>query len=316
MKNKKILITGGTGFIGSWLIEKWYKNNQITLFDNGRRNAFQFLPLDIQKEIRVIRGDIQDIDAVKRIVKEKEIIIHLAAIAGASFYEKEPLLTLSVNMFGTANLLKCLLNETPEKVIIFSSSEVYGEKAEDVSEDDATCIGTVGGGRWSYAVSKLAGDHLAFAYFKKYNLPITIVRPFNIYGPRQVGESAISSMLTNVLKKGEIFVTGDGSQKRAWCYVSDLVQAVEDICKVKLDGECFNIGNPQAYLTILQLAEKIKKINPGSKIIFTDAKKTEIIVRKPIIKKAKERIKFSPSVSIDEGLELTLNWWIKNISKF
>jgi len=316
ISNKKILITGGGGFIGSFLTEKFYQDNRITLFDNGRRNSFRFLDQRIQEKINLIGGDIRDEQILKKIVKGQDIIIHLAAIAGASFYETDPFLTLDVNLFGTANLFKALVNTKVERIITFSTSEVYGPFANNVKEEDMTCIGPVSEGRWSYSVSKVASDHLASAYFKKYNLPITMVRPFNIYGPRQVGEGAISNMFTSGIKEGKIYVTGDGLQKRAWCYISDMVKAVELICKKSVVGECINIGNPESYITILDLAKKIKALCHKTEIIFTSGRKTEVIDRRPNIDKAKRLLGFVSEVSIDKGLKLSFDWWMQNISKF
>lgn len=316
MKGKKILITGGGGFIGSFLTEAFYKDNEVTLFDNGRRNSFQFLSQPIQNKVSFIKGDIRDSETVKSVVKNQDIIIHLAAIAGASFYETDPLLTLEVNLFGTANLLKALEDKKVERVIAFSTSEVYGPLAAGVSEDDPTCIGPVSEGRWSYAVSKVASDHLARAYYKKYGLPVVMIRPFNIYGPRQVGEGAISNMLTSAIKEGKIYVTGDGLQKRAWCYVSDMVEAVKLILEKKVFGECFNIGNPGSYVTILELAKKIQNLVKGSEIIFTEGRKVEVLDRKPNVDKAKKMLGYSPEVTLDKGLKLTFEWWTKNIAKF
>ncbi len=161
VKNKKILITGGGGFIGSWLVEKFYVRNTITVFDNGRRNAFQLLPSEIKKNIHIVQGDIQDTSSVKTIVKNQDIIIHLAAIAGASSYQKDPLLTIKVNFFGTENLLRNLIGKNVSQIILFSSSEVYGSHAFNVRETDATPIGPIYQGRWSYAISKVASDQLA-----------------------------------------------------------------------------------------------------------------------------------------------------------
>lgn len=316
ISGKKILITGGGGFIGSFLTENFYEDNQVTLFDNGRRNAFQFLPKSVQDEVSLISGDIRDLEAVDKVTEDQEIIIHLAAIAGASFYETDPLLTIDVNLFGTANLLKVLSKKKIERVITFSTSEVYGPRALNVSEKDPTCIGPISEGRWSYAISKVASDHLARAYFKKYNLPINMIRPFNVYGPRQVGEGAISNMLTSGLKEKKIYVSGDGSQKRAWCYISDMVRAVELICQNKAYGECFNIGNPDAYVTIIDLAKKIQSICGGSEIIFIDEREIEVLDRKPSIEKAEQLLRFSPEVGLDVGLRETFDWWAKNISKF
>lgn len=316
ISGKKILITGGCGFIGSFLTEAWYQENEITLFDNGRRNAFRFLPESVKKKVVVIGGDIRDFKEVDKATDNQDIILHLAAIAGASFYEKDPLLTLDVNLFGTANLLKILSGKRVERVITFSTSEVYGPRAAEVAENDPTCIGPVTEGRWSYAVSKIASDHLARAYFKKYNLPISMIRPFNIYGPRQVGEGAVSNMLTGAIEDKKIFVSGDGKQKRAWCFVSDMVAAVELICKSKTFGECFNIGNPAAYITISELAHKIQLLCKDSKIVFIPARKVEVLDRKPSIEKAKNLLGFSPAIGLDHGLKITFEWWNKNISRF
>lgn len=316
MKNKRILITGGAGFIGSFLTEAFYKDNKITLFDNGRRNSFQFLTKQIQNKTTFIKGDIRDPEIVKSVTKNTDIIIHLAAIAGASFYETDPFLTLEVNLFGTANLLKALEGKRIERVITFSTSEVYGPLASDVSENDPTCIGPLSEGRWSYAISKLASDHLARAYFKKNGLPVNMIRPFNIYGPRQVGEGAISNMLTSAIKERKIYVSGDGSQKRAWCYISDMVEAVKLILEKGGSGECFNIGNPGSYVTILELAKKIQKLVKGSEIIFTKNRKVEVFDRKPNVSKAKSVFGYSPEVVLEKGLKLTYEWWAKNISKF
>lgn len=316
MKGNRVLITGGTGFIGSWLTERWYEENLVTLFDNGRRNAFQFLPENVKRKVELVTGDIQNSDQVLKVVKGKDIIVHLAAIAGASFYEKDPLLTLDVNLFGTANLLKSLINRDIEQVIIASSSEVYGSMAVDVKETDVTQIGSIFEGRWSYAVSKIAADHLAFAYFRKYGMPITIVRPFNIYGPRQIGEGAVTNMLMDGLNSKVIKVTGSGDQKRAWCFVYDFVDAIDLICKNKIKGECFNIGNPEDYITILELAKKISTLCGGCKIKFLKGRKTEILKRKPSIERAQQTLGFNPKVNIDEGLTKTYQWWIENIAKF
>lgn len=315
ISKKKILITGGGGFIGSFLTEKFYKDNEIVLFDSGRRNSFRFLNPTIQRKVNLVRGDIRDEQVLKKVVKGQDIIIHLAAIAGASFYETDPLLTIDVNLFGTANLLKALVQSEPEKVITFSTSEVYGDMAKDVIEGSKTCIGPLSEGRWSYAVSKVASDHLSRAYFKKYGLPVNIIRPFNIYGPRQVGEGAVSSMLTSAIKEGKIYVSGNGKQKRAWCYVSDMVRAVELILEHDVLGECFNIGNPSSYVTILGLAKTIQSLCQAE-IVFTEGNKVEVRDRKPNIDKARSLLGYYPRVDLDTGLKLTFDWWKKNISKF
>lgn len=313
VKGKNILITGGTGFIGSWLTESFYSLNNVTIFDNGRRDVSRYLSPSISKKVKIIRGDITDFKAVEKATRKKDIVLHLAAIAGASFYEKEPLMTMDVNFFGTSNILKSLVNTKVEQIVLFSSSEVYGAIAKNVSEEDPTCIGPVSQGRWSYAISKLASEHLAFAYFKKYGLPIVTIRPFNIYGPLQIGEGAVVNMIKSAILENKIYVTGKGSQKRSWCYISDLVKAVNKICEKRISGECFNIGNSDAYISILRLAKKIKAIDGKADLVFKDAVSVEIKDRLPNTEKAKKMLRFDASVGLDEGLKTTYEWIARNI---
>lgn len=313
LKNKRILITGGLGFIGSWLTESFAQKNEITIFDNGRRNAIRFLPKSITQKISIIQGDILNPKAVKKATINQDIIIHLAAIAGVSSYEKDPLLTIRVNLFGTENLLNNLLHTNATHVIIFSSSEVYGQNAINVTELDSTCIGPPSESRWSYATSKIAGEHLAFAYYKKHELPITIVRPFNIYGPRQIGEGAIANMIISCLKDKQIFISGDGKQKRSWCYISDLVRSIESIIERKIVGQCFNIGNPREHFSIIDLAKKIQQLLPKVKFHYIEAKKSEINDRLPNIDMARRYFSFSPKINLNEGLKLSINWYQKNL---
>lgn len=307
LKDKHILITGGGGFIGSWLIERFYKSNTITILDNGRRNAFQFLDNSIKSEVELLTGDVLDQKKIAKIIKGKDIVLHLAAIAGASSYEKDPLQTLQVNFLGTENILKSALVANVEKIILFSTSETYGPNAKNVSEITPTTIGPATESRWSYAVSKLASDHFAMAYYKKHQLPVTIVRPFNVYGPRQVGEGAIVNMLKTATQLKKICVTGDGKQKRAWCYVTDLVDAIELMLEKTSSGEIYNIGNPDEYCSVLTLAKKISKIT-NSEIEFIEAKNTEIFDRLPNISKAQRKLGFTVKIDLDTGLKLTKEW--------
>lgn len=311
ISGKKILITGGGGFIGSWLVARFAEKNAITVFDNGRRNALQFLPATTRKKISYISADILDYKKVEKQVKKADIILHLAAIAGVSSYGEDPLRTLKVNLFGTENILKSTVGSKVEQIVTFSTSEVYGRKAENVKETDETKLGSVYESRWSYAASKIASDHLAFGYIKKEKLPITIVRPFNIYGPRQVGEGAISAMFTSAMAAKVIEITGDGQQKRAWCYVSDFVDAIELLLAKKITGECFNIGNPDEYVTVKKLASYIKRLVPEASTVYLAKRSEEVISRRPDIEKIRKMTGFSPSVSLTEGLKATHAWYLE-----
>lgn len=316
IKNKRILITGGAGFIGSHLIELLWEKNQITVFDNGHRNAYQFLPGKIKKSVNFVKGNIQDELKVEKVTKNQDIIFHLAAIAGVSSYESDPLTTINVNLLGTAILLKNLSLRSFDQVILLSSSEVYGDQTKAVKENDSTIIGPAAQPRWSYAVSKLASDHLAMAYFLKNEMPITIVRPFNIYGPRQMGEGAVCDMIKSAILNHKIYVYGNGQQKRAWCFIDDLMTAFASILATKPRGKIINIGNPGAYLSISALAKKIQAIQKDAEIVIRDPKSNaEIKNRIPNLTLAKNLLKFKPSFGLDEGLVITFSWYRENIAR-
>ena len=170
--------------------------------------------------------------------------------------------------------------------------------------------GAVGEARWTYAVSKLAGEHLAHAYFKQYGLPTVTLRPFNVYGPGQTGEGALSIFVRKALKNEDIVIFGDGSQIRAWCYVDDMVEGV--MCALahpNAIGESFNIGNSRAVTTIYGLAQTVCRIlGSTSRIYFKDALSADIQLRIPKVGKAKSLIGFEAGVDLDEGIQLTAAW--------
>ena len=179
-----------------------------------------------------------------------------------------PVLTMRVNVIGTYNALEAALatRDTVERLVEFSTSEVFGQHAFNVQEAHVTTIGSVGEARWTYAVSKLAGEHMAHAYHSELGLPTVSVRPFNIYGPGQIGGGAIRAFIEAALGGRDLEIHGDGSQIRAWCYVDDMVEAIllslEHPAAV---GESFNVGNARSAVTIYDLATRIKRLTgcPG-----------------------------------------------------
>jgi UDP-glucose 4-epimerase len=174
--------------------------------------------------------------------------------------------------------------------------------------------GSAGEARWTYAVSKLAGEHLSMAYFKEYGLPVVSIRPFNVYGPGQTGEGAIQIFINRALKNEDINIYGDGNQIRAWCYVNDFVDclmlALESPAAV---GQSFNIGNARAVVTIYGLAQTVCRVlNSKSKIVFKPPLSADIELRIPSVDKAFELLGFKASVELDEGIQKTAEWYLKN----
>lgn len=308
----KILITGGAGFIGSRLVEKLVTKNQITIFDNFARNSLASSPFANHANLKLVAGDVCDAKAVVAVASGSNVIIHAAAIAGIDATLRNPVQTMRVNMLGTANVLEAALEtrSTLKRFLDFSTSEVFGSRAFMVDELSATVTGAVGEARWVYAVSKLAGEHLAHAYHRQYELPTVTVRPFNIYGPGQVGEGAISIMLRRALRDEPIFIFGDGSQIRAWCFIDDMIDGLlRALSDPRAVGQSFNLGNARAVTTIYGLAQTIcRVVNSKSKILFRPPLSADIELRVPSVGKAVELIDFYAKVDLEEGLLKTAEW--------
>ncbi len=313
--NKKILITGGAGFIGSLLAKNLSKENKVLIYDNFVRNAFQFRNLDQNQNIQLIKGDVLDAAALKENIVSfvPTHIVHCAAIAGIDSVIKSPTNTLRVNILGTANLLNAIKesNISCERVVLFSTSEIFGQQAFQSSETHSAVIGAVGEARWTYAVSKLADEHFGLAYFKEFGLPCTIVRPFNVYGPGQVGEGALSTFIQKAVKNEDVYIHGEGTQIRAWCYVDDMIDGLmRCMTNPKAVGEAFNIGNARAVTTIYGLASSVCRIlGSSSKIIFSGKSLVDVELRIPDISKARSHLDFEAKVDLEEGIPLTARYY-------
>jgi len=169
----------------------------------------------------------------------------------------------------------------------------------------------VGEARWTYAVSKLATEHLAHNYHKQHGLPALSIRPFNIYGPRQVGEGAIHHFIVRALRGEDVVVHNDGSQVRAWCYIDDIVDGIlASIEREEAVGHAFNIGNPRSTLTIYNLAREVVRLSSSSsRIVFVPRDQPDVELRIPNIDKARELLDFEPGVDLEEGLLRTISWY-------
>jgi len=252
-----------------------------------------------------------DFDLLNESMKGAEVVIHTAGIAGIDTVIKKPVNTMRVNMMGTANALEAAKrNGVSDRFVDFSTSEVFGSMAFKSSEQDETVSGSAGEARWTYAVSKLAGEHLAHAYYTQHDLPVVTVRPFNVYGPGQTGEGAIQIFIKKALKNEDIFIHGDGNQIRAWCFVDDFVECIfRCLDNDKAVGESFNIGNSRAVITILGLAQTVCRVlGSSSKIIFKEALSADIALRIPSVDKSVEILGFKAKVDLEEGIARTAEW--------
>lgn len=304
-------ITGGAGFIANTIMRRLVDDNTITVYDNFWRDTLSNSDLAGHPNITVVKGDVLDAAALTEAMQGADTVIHAAAIAGIDTVIKDPVLTMRVNMIGTANVLQAAQEVgVSDRVIDFSTSEVFGPMAFRATEVDQTVSGSAGEARWTYAVSKLAGEHLAKAYHTRYKLPVVTVRPFNVYGPGQTGEGAISIFIKRAMANEQITINGDGTQIRAWCYVDDFVDGImRCLSSPKAVGESFNIGNARAVITTLGLAQTICRVlNSTSEIVHTPPLSADIAVRIPSVDKAEEILGFKASVDLEEGLRRTADW--------
>jgi UDP-glucose 4-epimerase len=317
LTGKRVVITGGAGFIGTTLARRLVDENAVVAFDNLHRDSLTGSALAEHPSFEFVQGDVLDGDLLREVAHGATHLVHAAAIAGVDTVIESPVRTMRVNLIGTYNALEAALaaRDTIERVIEFSTSEVFGTYAYKVDEEHVTTQGSVGEARWTYAVSKLAGEHMARAYFDELSLPTVSLRPFNVYGPGQIGGGAIRAFIETALGGSDLVIHGDGSQIRAWCFVDDMVDALLLALEhPNAVGESFNIGNARSAVTIYDLAQRVKRLTecPGE-IVFQPLHYTDVELRVPNVDKARRLLGFEAGVELDEGLARTIAWYRERI---
>jgi UDP-glucose 4-epimerase len=307
------VLTGGAGFIGTTLSRRLIDDNEIVVLDNLHRDALASTDLAAHPNLTFVQADVLDAAAVADTLSGATHIVHLAAIAGVDTVLESPVRTMRVNLIGTYNVLEAAhaTQETVERLVDFSTSEVFGRHAYKVEEVHETAQGSVGEARWTYAVSKLAGEHLAHSYYDEFGLPTCSLRPFNVYGPGQIGGGAIRAFIETILAGEDLVIHGDGSQIRAWCYVDDLVDALLLVLeRPEAVGEVYNIGNPRSVVTVFDLAMRIRRLmGSGADVTFRPLHYTDVEMRIPNIDKARRELRWEPLIDLDEGLAKTIAWY-------
>ena len=312
LEGKRIVITGGAGFIGTTLARELVDRNEIVAIDNLHRDTVSGTELPEHPNFSFHQGDVLDAELMQELAAGATHIVHCAAIAGVETVLESPVRTMRVNVIGTYNVLEAAVEtlDTLERFVDFSTSEVFGTHAYNVNEGQVSTIGSVGEARWTYAVSKLAGEHMTHAYHDELGLPTVTVRPFNVFGPGQIGGGAIRAFIEAALAGEDLVVRGDGSQIRAWCYVDDMVSGVlACLERTEAVGQAFNIGNPRSSVTIYDLAQRVKRLTGCSgEIVFAPLGYTDVELRIPNVKKARELLSWEPKVELDDGLARTIAW--------
>lgn len=315
VQGKTIFLTGGAGFIGSTLTNRLLSDNKVVVYDNGHRNALRDSSAWNHPNLFFIHGDVLNYDKLSAAIKEAKpnMVLHLAAIAGVDTVLRVPTRTMKINFIGTYNVLEATVANAPkvERFVDFSTSEVFGTHVYHAEERSSTTLGTVGEARWTYAVSKLAAEHLVHNYGKESGLPTVSIRPFNVFGPGQVGVGAIHTFVVRALQNLPLEIHGDGNQIRAWCYIDDMVDGIlRTLTRSEAPGHVFNIGNPRGTVTINTLAEKIRDFSGSSSpLVYVKKDYVDVELRIPSIEKAIQLLDYQPKVDLNEGLGRTIAWY-------
>ncbi len=309
----RALVAGGAGFLGSHVCEELLRRgHEVTCLDSlitGRVENIGRLRADAR--FRFVEADVTSAPAL-----EADLILHLASPASPAHYRAHPLETMLANSAGTKRLLD-LAAENRARLVFASTSEVYGDPLEHPQTE--TYWGNVNpiGPRACYDESKRLAETLCTTFFRLYGTPVKIVRPFNVYGPRQSGESAIQKFVTQAVGNEPLTISGDGTQIRAWCYIDDFVDAMLRLLERSFPKmEVFNIGNPQGTITVLELAEKVIALaQSSSSIQFRERTGPDVEVRVPSIVKAERLLGFTPTVGLEAGILATIDDFRKRLGR-
>ena len=320
---KKILITGGTGFIGSHLSEKFIKHGyEVRVFDryNPNYNLGNLSNSNFKSKIDFIFGDIRDYDSVVNAAKNFDIFFHLAALIGIPYSYVSPLAYIKTNVEGTYNILEAAKN-LKQKIFVTSTSEVYGS-ANYLPIDESHPLKP----QSPYSASKIAADNLALSYYNSFNLPVNILRPFNVYGPRQSQRAIIPTLIKQIInsKNNSYIEVGNISPRREFNYVSDICEGFLSSIKLKNNGQVINIGNGYdvSIKDLIQILARLmnKKIRLKVNKKRVRPSKSEVMQLRASCNKAKKLINWQPVYKnlkgLEKGLKETINWNLKTNNKF
>lgn len=320
---QKVLVTGADGFIGSHLTELLVKEGyqvRAFVFYNSFNNWgwLESLPKDILESVEVVSGDIRDQNGVRNALKDVEIVFHLAALIAIPFSYNSPDAYVDTNIKGTLNILQAARDLRVSKVLVTSTSEVYGTALYVPIDEKHPRQG-----QSPYAATKIAADALAESFYRSFNLPVIIVRPFNTYGPRQSARAVIPTIITQLLNGASEIYLGSLNPTRDLVYVKDTIKAFLEISKSNdLFGQQINIAT-NTEISIGELAKKIiNQINRNAHIIAEEARlrpvNSEVNRLVGSNKKIKDFTTWTQNYTLDKGLKETIEWFrdIDNLSLY
>lgn len=326
LEGKTILISGGAGFLGSYIVATFYELNKKILkkpcklisidnFITGRKRRileeindknFIFINADVTKPLEIDH--------------KVDYIIHAAGLASPVYYQKYPLETIESAIFGAKNLLELAKKKRAKSFLYFSSSEIYGDPDPNFIPTPETYLGNVSsvGPRSCYDESKRLGETICMTYYSLYNIPIKIVRPFNVYGPGMLTDDyrVIPTFISRALKKEPLPVHDKGNQTRTFCYISDAVIGFLKVLFSKDGGQVYNVGSDQNEINMLGLAQTISNIFKNKIEIHTipypkHYPQDEPKRRCPDLTKIKNKLNYNPEITLEKGLKRVIRWYKK-----
>ena len=338
MAGKQLLIVGGAGFLGYYLVQSILHRNdqgsgapiQLTVYDNYIRGVPKWLAdLHGREHLTVTRHDITQ--PLPSQMENFQFVIHAASIASPTFYRKYPIETMDANVNGLRALLEYARVQKErgnplEGFLFFSTSEIYGDPSPENIPTPETYRGNVSatGPRACYDESKRYGETLCVNFAQQYGLPIKIARPFNNYGPglKITDRRVLPDFARDLFAGRDIVLLSDGSPKRTFCYIADAVIGYYKILVRGRAGEPYNIGNETPEISMLELAELLaaaarKTFGYQGRVIRNESEDSSYLIdnpqrRCPVIDKARAELGFNPGVSLEEGLHRTLSWYEEN----
>ncbi len=319
-QDKPVLVTGAGGFIGSHLVDELLRRGaDVTAFVHyNARNDWGMLEghyTDATPHLRVIAGDVTDAGFVKKAVVDKEVVFHLAALIGIPYSYVAPESYVNTNIKGTLNVMQACLDEKTRRIITTSTSEVYGTAQYTPIDENHPLQG-----QSPYSASKIGADKIAESFNLSFDLPVTTIRPFNTFGPRQSTRAVIPTIITQALTTNKIKL-GSLTPIRDLTYVADTVSGFISLAESKKTvGRTVNTGSGRG-VTIGELAEIIiKKVNPKVKIVCEQKRvrpeKSEVMQLLCDNRLANELAGWKPSYSLEDGLDLTIDWMKEHIASY
>lgn len=327
----KVLVTGGAGFIGSHLVDRLVDAScQVIVLDNLSTGKLENIAhhLTPNGKVRLVKADIRNVELVNQLVKDCQVVFHEAAVVGVKRYVENPIDVIEVNVLGTHNILEAARKHDVERLILASTSEVYGKNIKaPLSEGDDRVLGPTYIDRWCYSTSKALDEHLVIGYHRRYGLKPVILRYFNVYGPRQECSAyggVVSRFIAQALTGRDLTVFGDGKQTRCFTYIEDIVEGTIRAAEVdEAIGKILNLGstNETKIIDLAHLVIKLAGVEGKVKPIYIPYEKfygrwyEDLPRRVPDVSEASKILGFSSKTNLVEGLRKTIEWYKRNLNR-